>query len=198
MIATAVEMGEVPGRAIIRIPEPHEVAGHLGEIGHRGDQTQLAFRLGATAATGLSHPQLDQEGLSVLRRHPELAIRGRGWAVLQRPGLLPQTFLGKQANITPDAQLGRRPSRPPRSGTPPFCRCGRCRWPWAPCGASSVRLDRYRCPGRWRSLPGEVPALGPPWHPGHYPTSPSRGSPVGCRRHHTQHHPWLQPPAHLR
>ena len=73
---------------VARIAGQSHVADHQGEIGHRGGQIQLAFRLGATEVAGLSYPQLRQSGQSVLRRHPESAILGKGGTLLQRPGLL--------------------------------------------------------------------------------------------------------------
>ena len=41
-------LGGGTGMVVARIAGPPYLAGHQGEIGHRGGQIQLAFRLGPT------------------------------------------------------------------------------------------------------------------------------------------------------
>ena len=68
-----------------RLPD---FARHQGEIGHRGRQIQLEFRLDPTEVAGLADSQLDQPSQSVLHYHPSRSILVVGSALLQRSGLL--------------------------------------------------------------------------------------------------------------
>ena len=61
---------------------------HQGQVGHRGRQIQLEFRLDPTEVAGLADSQLDQPGQSVLHYHPSRSILVVGSALLQRSGLL--------------------------------------------------------------------------------------------------------------
>ena len=65
-----------------------DFARHQGEIGHRGRQVQLEFRLDPTEVAGLPDAQLDQPGQSVLHYHSSRSILVVGSALLQGPGLL--------------------------------------------------------------------------------------------------------------
>ena len=65
-----------------------DFARHQGEIGHRGRQIQLEFRLDLTEVTGLADAQLDQPGQSVLHYHPSRSILVVVGALLQRSSLL--------------------------------------------------------------------------------------------------------------
>ena len=65
-----------------------DFAQHQGEIGHRGRQIQLEFRLDPTEVAGLPDAQLDQPGQSVLHYHPSRSILVVGSALLQRSSLL--------------------------------------------------------------------------------------------------------------
>ena len=67
---------------------PPDFARHQGEIGHRGRQIQLEFRLDPTEVAGLPDSQLDQPGQSVLHYHPSRSILVVGSALLQRSSLL--------------------------------------------------------------------------------------------------------------
>ena len=71
-----------------------DFARHQGEIGHRGRQVQLEFRLDPTEVAGLPDAQLDQPGQSVLHYHPSRSILVVVGALLQGPGLLQHAFLG--------------------------------------------------------------------------------------------------------
>ena len=86
------------------IAGPPKFAGHQGEIGHRSGLIQLAFRLGASAAAGLSDPQLCQAGQSVLRHHPQAAHTApsnRNPAALQvRPGRSVRVTMGTLYRVT--------------------------------------------------------------------------------------------------
>ena len=65
-----------------------DFARHQGEIGHRGRQIQLEFRLDPTEVAGLTDAQLDQPGQSVLHYHPSRSILVVVGALLQRSSLL--------------------------------------------------------------------------------------------------------------
>ena len=65
-----------------------DFAQHQGQVGYRGRQIQLAFRLDLTEVAGLADSQLDQPGQSVLHYHPSRSILVVGGALLQGPGLL--------------------------------------------------------------------------------------------------------------
>ena len=158
VVATHVGCGRGSGMVVMRIAGTSHVAGHQGEIGHRGGQIQLTFRLGPTQAASLSHAQLHQAGQSVLRRHPELAILGEFRDCAAMPGPVAKDLPGDAGALCARCPVGRPRTvavldrrRTPRPRTEPrlFCRCGRCGrcgWPWAPGGASPVRPGRYRCP----------------------------------------------------
>ena len=61
---------------------------HQGEIGHRGRQIQLEFRLDPTEVAGLADSQLDQPRQPMLYHHSACSILVVGSALLQRSGLL--------------------------------------------------------------------------------------------------------------
>ena len=65
-----------------------DFARHQGEIGHRGRQLQMEFRLDPTEVAGLPDSQLDQPGQSVPHYHSARSILVVGSALLQRSGLL--------------------------------------------------------------------------------------------------------------
>ena len=67
---------------------------HQGQVGHRGRQVQLEFRLGASKIAGLADAQMDQSGQPVFHHHPARSIFVIPGALLQGPGLLQQGFLG--------------------------------------------------------------------------------------------------------
>ena len=62
--------------------------GDQGQVGHRGRQVQLEFRLGAPEVAGLADSQLDQPRQPVLHHHPALPVLAKGLTLLQGPGLL--------------------------------------------------------------------------------------------------------------
>ena len=84
-----------------------DFARHQGEIGHRGRQIQLAFRLDPTEVAGLPDSQLDQPSQSVLHYHPSRSILVVVGALLQDPGLLQHAFLGMDLHPSTLPALGR-------------------------------------------------------------------------------------------
>ena len=85
---------------------PPDFARHQGEIGHRGRQIQLEFRLDPTEVAGLPDAQLDQPGQSVLHYHPSRSILVVVGALLQGPGLLQHAFLGMDQHPSSLPALG--------------------------------------------------------------------------------------------
>ena len=86
---------------------PPDFARHQGEIGHRGRQIQLEFRLDPTEVAGLPDAQLDQPRQSVLHYHPSRSILVVVGALLQGPGLLQHAFLGMDQHPATLPALGR-------------------------------------------------------------------------------------------
>ena len=196
----------VPG-IVLQTVVQSRLAGHQGEIGHGGGQIQLAFGLGPTETAGLAHPQLRQASQSVLRRHPQAPIRGKGGAVLQRPGLLQQALQGMQAHGAPHARAGGHAPRPQGAGVahcalePEACRLADAARAvgagghgylvasdlsgWTGTGALGQVDDKV--------VLGEVGALRPPRHAGHQSAAcvgevlPGAAVPVGGIAHGFHH-----------
>ena len=93
--------------AAIDTAQQPDFARHQGEIGHRGRQVQLEFRLDPTEVAGLPDSQLDQPGQSVLHHHPSRSILVVVGALLQGPGLLQHAFLGMDQHPSTLPALGR-------------------------------------------------------------------------------------------
>ena len=93
--------------AAIGTAQQPDFARHQGEIGHRGRQIQLEFRLDPTEVAGLPDSQLDQPGQSVLHHHPSRSILVVVGALLQGPGLLQHAFLGMDQHPSTLPALGR-------------------------------------------------------------------------------------------
>ena len=70
-----------------------DFAQHQGQVGHRGRQIHLVFRLDPTEVAGLPDAQLDQPGQPVFCHHSACSILVVGSALLQRSGLLQEGFL---------------------------------------------------------------------------------------------------------
>ena len=66
---------------------------HQGQVGYRGRQIQLEFRLGPPEVAGLPDAQLHQPGQPVFHHHPPLPVLVVAGALLQLPGLLQQGLL---------------------------------------------------------------------------------------------------------
>ena len=80
---------------------------HQGQVGHRGSQVQLEPRLDPAEIAGLADAQLDQSGQPMLHHHAARSILVVGGALLQRPGLLQQGFLGMDQHPPSLPALGR-------------------------------------------------------------------------------------------
>ena len=136
---------------MLQIAGPPQFAGHLGEIGHRSGLIQLAFRLGASAAAGLSDPQLCQAGQSVLRYHPQAAHTApshRYPAVLQvRPVRSVRVTMGTLCRVTaPAGQV-----QVPRARSMTKSSLGKCvRWGRPGTRATSLRPTSAKS---WRVPP---------------------------------------------
>ena len=85
--------GAVTTVTVVGIAAQAHLAGHQGEIGHRGRQIQLEFRLGPSEIPGLPHAQLLEPSQPMLRHHPSLLVLVIVGTLLQRPGLLQQALM---------------------------------------------------------------------------------------------------------
>ena len=87
-------------------PRQPGFGGHQGQVGHRGGQVQLAPGLDPAEIAGLAKAQLDQPGQPVFHHHSARSIFVIVSALLQRPALLQQGFLGMDHHPPPPAPLG--------------------------------------------------------------------------------------------
>ena len=74
--------------AAIGPARPPEFPRHQGQVGHRGRQVQLEFRLDPAEIAGLADAQMDQSGQPVFHHHSPRSIFVVPGALLQGPGLL--------------------------------------------------------------------------------------------------------------
>ena len=84
-----------------------DFAQHQGQVGYRGRQIQLGFRLDPTEVAGLADSQLDQPRQPVFCHHSERSILVVVGALLQCSGLLQQGFLGMDQHPSTLPAFGR-------------------------------------------------------------------------------------------
>ena len=158
-----------------------DFARHQGQVGHRGRQIQLEFRLGPPEVTGLPDAQLYQPRQPVFHHHPPPPVIAKGLTLLQLPGLLQQGLLGMDQHppsfpafsrdalgpqwtcpaYRPVELVGPQAVGPPRAIRPLARRHGGVGYLSRRTGATARRqVDN-------KVILGEVLPVGPARHPGH-------------------------------
>ena len=115
MISASSSAGGEAVNVFASIAEHTDPVGQQGQIGHCGREVQLEFRLDSPEVAGLPDAQLLQAGQAMLGHHPPAPVLVLVGALLQRPSLLKQGFLGMDQHLPALPSFGRNALGPQRT-----------------------------------------------------------------------------------